>query len=262
MADLTRAEAYELRIGRWSRLVAREFLDWLAPGPGLDWLDVGCGDGALSDRVLAQCDPGSLIGIDPQREVISDTQAANDDPRADFRCANAQDMPFEDDSVDFAVSGLVLNFIDDQPKALAEMKRVVRPGGVVAGYVWDFAGKMELFRIYWDSARALDPEAIKHDHGALYPDCRPEPLAVLFRDAGFMDVEVSEIEAGIIYTDFGDYWQPLLIGTGGIPEYAQSLSDEALAAFEVKAREAVSFEADGSFTLRGRAWAVRGQVSA
>lgn len=262
MADLTRAEAYELRIGRWSRLVAREFLGWLAPAPKLDWLDVGCGGGALSDAVLADFEPRSLIGIDPLEGVIGDTRTAHDDPRADFRCINAEDMAFDDDSFDIAISGLVINFIEDKAKALSEMKRVVRPGGIVAGYVWDFGGKMELFRIYWDSARALDPEAIKHDHGALYPDCRPEPLKALLQGAGFAEVETSGIEIEMAYRDFDDFWQPLLIGSGGIPEYARSLSAEALAAFEAKVRGAITLDSDGSFTLHGRAWVVRGQVPA
>lgn len=260
MADLTRAEAYELRIGRWSRLVANQFLDWLTPAPGLDWLDVGCGRGALSSAILERCNPKSLAGIDPQEEVVRDAQAASNDPRAAYHCVDAQDMPFDDAIFDVVVSGLVINFIEDQPKALSEMKRVLRPGGQVAGYVWDFAGDMELFRVFWDSARALDAEAVKHDHGTLYADCRPEPLGELFLHAGFEKVEVSGIAVEISYEDFGEFWQPLLIGTGGIPQYAQSLSEDALAAFAAKVREAISFRPDGSFTLKGRAWAVRGLV--
>ncbi len=258
MADLSRAEAYELRIGRWSRLVAQQFLDWLAPAPDLDWLDVGCGTGVLSDAVLERSNPRSLAGIDPQEEVVRDAQATNSDPRAGFRCANAQDMPLDDAIFDVVVSGLVINFIEDQPKALSEMKRVLRPGGLVAGYVWDFAGDMELFRVFWDSARALDAEAVKSDQGTLYADCRPEPLAELFLHAGFEKVEVSEIAVEMSYRDFGEFWQPLLIGTGGIPQYAQSLSEDALAAFAAKVRGALPTRPDGSFTLKGKAWAVRG----
>ncbi len=262
MADLTRAEAYELRIGRWSRLVASQFLGWLAPSSGLDWLDVGCGRGALSNAILEHSAPKSVAGIDPQEEVVRDAQAAGNDPRAAYHCIDAQDMPFDDAIFDAVVSGLVINFIEDQPKALSEMKRVLRPGGLVAGYVWDFAGDMELFRVFWDSARALDAEAVKHDHGALYADCRPEPLADLFLRAGFEQVEVSEIAVEMSYRDFDEFWKPLLIGTGGIPQYAKGLSEEALTAFAAKVREAISFRPDGSFTLRGRAWAVRGSVPA
>lgn len=260
MTGLTRAEAYELRIGRWSRLVGRKFLDWLAPVPGLDWLDVGCGSGALSDAVLEHSAPKSLVGIDPQEGVASDRDAAHSDPRADFRCIDAQDMPFDNDAFDMAVSGLVINFIENQPKALSEMKRVLRPGGLVAAYVWDFAGRMELFSIYWGAARALDPGAAKYDHGELYPLCKPEPLRALFATAGFENVEISEIEIAMPYGDFNDFWQPLLIGSGGIPDYARSLSADALAAFEAKVRGAVPARPDGGFTLKGRAWAVRGQV--
>lgn len=262
MPELTRAEAYEMRIGRWSRLVAREFLDWLTPAPDLDWLDVGCGGGALSDDILRTGAPKSLIGIEPIEDVIRDTRAAHDDPRAEFRCANAQDMAFTDDSFDIAVSGLVINFIEDQARALAEMTRVVRPGGTVAGYVWDFAEKMELFRIYWDSARALDPGAVQFDQGERFPVCKPGPLTGLFRSAGLDNVEITEIKIAMPYGDFDDFWQPLLIGTGGIPDYANTLSADGLAALEAKVHGALPVTPDGSFTLRGHAWAVRGQVPA
>ena len=260
MADLTRAEAYQLRIGRWSRLVANQFLDWLAPAPGLDWLDVGCGRGVLSSTILERCNPKSVAGIDPQEEVVRDAQAAGNDPRAAYHCIDAQDMPFDDAIFDVVVSGLVINFIEDQPKALSEMKRVLCPGGQVAGYVWDFAGDMELFRVFWDSAQALDAEAVKHDHGALYANCRPEPLAELFLHAGFEKVEVSEIAVEMSYRDFTDFWAPMTRGTGGIPLYCQSLGQDALAALEAKVHDALPIAEDGSFTLRGRAWAVRGLV--
>lgn len=260
MAELTRAEAYELRIGRWSRLVANQFLDWLAPAPGKDWLDVGCGGGVLSEAVLEHCAPKSVVGIDPQDKVVRETGAANSDPRAAYHCIDAQDMPFDDAIFDVVVSGLVINFIEDQPRALSEMKRILRPGGQVAGYVWDFAGDMELFRVFWDSARALDAEAVKHDQGALYPLCKPGPLGELFDAAGFENVETSAISAEVFYRDFTDFWTPMTLGTGGIPLYVKALSPDGRAALEASVHDALPIAEDGSFTLKGRAWAVRGSV--
>ncbi|MCH8861513.1 MAG: methyltransferase domain-containing protein [Proteobacteria bacterium] len=258
MADLTRAEAYELRIGRWSRLVAQQFLGWLAPAPGLDWLDVGCGTGVLSDAVLERSNPRSLAGIDPQENVVRDAQAAHSDPRAAFHCVNAQNMPFDNAIFDVVVSGLVINFIEDQPRALSEMKRVLRPGGQVAAYVWDFAGDMELFRVFWDSARALDAEAVKSDQGERFPVCKPGPLGALFEAAGFENVGTSAIMIDMPYRDFADFWVPMTRGAGGIPDYVKALDPDRQAALETRVHDALPIAADGSFTLRGRAWAVRG----
>ena len=143
MADASRhdrwasSDHYEAYMGRWSRRIAPRFLDWFAPEGGLDWLDVGCGTGALSAAILERCDPKSLVGIDASANFIAVTQERLPDPRARFQVADAMATGLESASRDIAASGLVLNFVPERDKALAEIRRVLRPGGRIGFYVWD-----------------------------------------------------------------------------------------------------------------------------
>ena len=135
---------YEPYVGRWSRLVAKDFLTWLQAAPDLDWLDVGCGTGALAETVLQQARPRSVTGMDPSAGFVEHARAHITDPRAMFDMADAQALPFPDGSFDATVSGLVVNFLPQPSRGMAEMARVTRPGGAVAVYVWDYAGEMQL----------------------------------------------------------------------------------------------------------------------
>src|SRR5512144_1264185 len=145
-------DLYEPYVGRWSRLVAREFLHWLALPHGLDWLDVGCGTGALSKTILSHASPARVHGIDPSPAFVGYAKAHIVDPRASFNTGDAESLPVEIATCDAAVAGLVLNFVPSPAKAVGEMKRAVRRDGVVAAYVWDYAGRMELMRFFWDAA--------------------------------------------------------------------------------------------------------------
>jgi ubiquinone/menaquinone biosynthesis C-methylase UbiE len=147
----TQGAAYELYVGRWSRLAASEFLRWIAVADGGTWLDVGCGTGALSQRILDGQAPARVVGVDPSEGFISHARAHVSDRRAEFRVGDARSLPVGDKEFDAVVSGLVLNFVSDQPRALAEMRRAVRPDGKVAIYVWDYAGDMQLMRYFWDT---------------------------------------------------------------------------------------------------------------
>ena len=211
-------DAYEPYVGRWSRLVAREFVAWLGCPPGLAWLDVGCGTGALTQTILAQAAPREVVGVDPSPGFIAHARRATDDPRARFEIGDAMALPISDGAFDVVVSGLVLNFIPDAQRALVEMRRVSRPGGVVAAYVWDYAGKMELIRYFWDAAVALDPtEARPLDEGVRFPICGPAALERAYRAAGFDDVVARAIDVPTRFRDFDDYWSPFLGGQGPAP---------------------------------------------
>ena len=248
---------YEPYVGRWSRLVAREFLDWLAIPPGKDWLDVGCGTGALSQTLVERCRPAAVTGVDPSAAFIEHAKAHGRGP-ARFLVGDAQSLPLGADSVDAAVSGLVLNFVPQPQVAVEEMARVVRPGGTVAAYVWDYAGRMELMRYFWDAAAQLDPAARPLDEGLRFPLCRPAPLAGLFGGAGLQRVEGREIEVATRFRDFDDYWSPFLGGQGPAPGYAMSLDEPRRAALRELIRSRLPTAADGSISLVARAWAVRG----
>ena len=182
-------DAYEPYVGRWSRLVAREFANWLGTPPGGEWLDVGCGTGALCEVILQAASPRLVTGIDPSDGFVEFARHKVTDRRATFQVADAQELPFPDGSFDATVAGLVINFISDQAKAVAEMRRVTRPGGIVAGYVWDYAGEMQMMRRFWDAAVALDQSATPLDEGRRFPVCHPEPLATLFRNVGLDRVQ-------------------------------------------------------------------------
>jgi ubiquinone/menaquinone biosynthesis C-methylase UbiE len=159
-------DAYEPYVGRWSRLVAREFVKWLAAPPGSRWLDVGCGTGALIQTVLEYAAPSEAVGIDPSAAHIAFVGARmDDDPRARFEIGDAQTLRAAAATFDAVVSGLVLNFVPRPELAVAEMARATRPGGTVAAYVWDYAEGMQLMRYFWDAASALDPRAKELDEG-------------------------------------------------------------------------------------------------
>jgi SAM-dependent methyltransferase len=250
--------AYEPYVGRWSRLVAKEFLSWLAVTTGKRWLDVGCGTGALSGTILAMASPAQVDGVDRSEGFAAYAREHVKDPRVRFEVADAQALPSPAESYDAVVSGLMLNFVPDPARAVAEMARVARPGATVGLYVWDYAGRVELMRYFWDAAGALDPAARDLDEGLRFPLCRPEPLAGLFRDAALARVETRAIDVPTVFRDFDDYWTPFLGGQGPAPGYAMSLDEARRVALRERLRAALPAGPDGSIRLVARAWAVRG----
>jgi SAM-dependent methyltransferase len=245
-------------VGRWSRLVAAEFLAWLDLPAGGRWLDVGCGTGALSATILERAEPQSVKGIDGSEGFLAVAREQVSHQRASFEKGDATGLPVESESIDAAVSGLVLNFIPKPERAVAEMVRVVRPGGTAAAYVWDYAGEMQFMRRFWDAAVALDPAARDLDEGRRFPLCQPGPLAKLFRGTGLQSVETRAIDVPTVFKDFDDFWSPFLGGQGPAPTYVMSLPEEKRAALRERIRASLPFEADGSIHLIARAWAVRG----
>lgn len=250
--------AYEPYVGRWSRLVAHAFLDWLAVVPASRWLDVGCGTGALSQTILAFANPAEVRGIDRAEGFVAFAREQLHDPRIRFEVGDAQALPVEDAQYDAVVSGLVLNFVPQPRLAVAEMVRAVRPGGVVGVYVWDYAGKMQLMRHFWNAAVALNPAAVELDEGRRFPICQPQPLLGLFQAAGLRNVAVRAIEITTEFRDFDDYWSPFLGGQGPAPSYVMSLSEEQRTALRERLRASLPVALDGSIPLEARAWAVRG----
>jgi SAM-dependent methyltransferase len=254
-------DLYEPYVGRWSRLVAHAFLDWLAVPPDRDWLDVGCGTGALSATILERARPRSLRAVDPSPGFVEYAKARLGSERARVEVGDAQALPLAAASVDAVVCGLVLNFVPQPPRALAEMRRVARTGGILAAYVWDYAERMELMRHFWDAAVALDPAARPLDEGPRFPLCRPEPLAQLFAEAGLQRVEARAIDVPTVFRDFDDYWQPFLGGQGPAPGYALSLDEPRRTALRERIRSRLPVGQDGSIHLMARAWAVRGEAA-
>jgi SAM-dependent methyltransferase len=253
-------DAYERYVGRWSRLVARQFVAWLARPAGERWLDVGCGTGALSRVVLETASPSELFGVDRSEGFIAHARSQTSDTRARFEAGNADALTFAPARFDVSVSGLVLNFVPRPDAMLSEMGRVARAGGLVAIYVWDYAGEMQLIRYFFDAAAALDSSARVLDEGRRFPICKPEPLHALFEAAGLRNVQTRRIDVPTVFRDFGDYWSPFLGGQGPAPSYALSLDEKHRALLREYLRGHLPTQPDGSIHLIARAWAVRGEV--
>jgi SAM-dependent methyltransferase len=251
---------YESYIGRWSRRVAERFVAWLEIRYGAEWLDVGCGTGVLTRTILELADPLTIVGVDPSSKFLATAKAATRDTRVTFVEGEAEELPLDARGIDVVVSGLVLNFVHDLPAALAEMRRVARPDATIAGYLWDYAGEMQLLRRFWDAAIALDPKAIDVDEGRRFPIAQPDRLAAAFQDAGLRDVETVAIEVPTPFADFADYWNPFLSGVGPGPGYVATLDAVAKQRLQDRLDATLPRDSDGSIDLVARAWAVRGTV--
>ena len=251
---------YEAYVGRWSRRVAERFLPWLDVGRGAAWVDIGCGTGVLTRAILDLEDPDSVVGIDPSSAFLSAARTSIRDPRASFVEGAADAMPEATASADVIVGGLMLNFVPDIGLALAEMRSVVRPESLIAGYVWDYAEEMQLIRLFWDAAVALDPAAAQLDQGVRFPLCRPEPLEAAFVDAGLEEVAVSAIDIPTLFRSFDDFWRPHLVGVSSAPAYVVSLDPAARERLRSRLDSTLLRAPDGSIELTARAWAVRGRT--
>jgi SAM-dependent methyltransferase len=255
-------EAYGWRSGRWSALVGRAFVEWLERPSGLRWLDVGCGQGALSGAVLAAAAPASLCAIDPSAEDLSAARSVLADSRCEFQSAAAEALPFAKGSFDVVVSGLVFHFFRDPLVALSEMRRVVVPGGCVAGYTWDFGDGMQVLRRFWDAAIATDRAAAEADQARLFQLWKPEPLRRLFVHAGLERVELQSIDVAARIPDFDTYWTALTFADWSGGRYLQSIALSLQERVQRRLQDNLSFNGDGSFTLTARAWAIRGMAVA
>ncbi|HSO13154.1 MAG TPA: class I SAM-dependent methyltransferase [Anaerolineales bacterium] len=251
-------ELYERYVGRWSRPVAREFLQWLAVPAGGQWLDVGCGTGALSQTILEVSEPAGITALDHSEAFVAFACSQITDERVRFEVGDAQILRSDIGPFDAIVSGLVLNFIPKPDQALAGMRRVARKGGVVGAYVWDYAEGMQLMRHFWDAAVALDPKVKDIDEVRRFPHSRPGPLKELFQGAGFHHVEVIPVDVPTHFRDFDDYWSPFLGGQGPAPSYAMSLDEEVRVRLREKIRADLPIQPDGSIHLSARAWGIKG----
>ncbi len=250
--------SYEPYIGRWSRLVAQEFVHWLAIPEGKVWLDVGTGTGALTQTILDLAKPKELRGMDRSKDYVAFVQSQVHDPRATFEVGNAQNLPVESESFEAVVSGLVMNFVPQPDQMIAEMARVVHAGGTVALYVWDYSGRMQMLRHFWNAASALDTAARELDEGWRFSICNPNSLRYLFEHAHLSQVEVRPIDVWAEFKDFNDYWSPFLGGQGPAPGYVMSLSEERRTQLRHKIYNSLPFALDGTIPLVLRAWAVKG----
>lgn len=254
-------DLYEMFMGRWSRLTAVSFINWLAVKPGLVWLDLGCGTGALTAVIQQHAHPQKIIGVEPTPAFVETGQTRLGNETTSFHVGDATHIPLQENQVDVLVSGLALNFFPDIPAALVEMQRVLKPGGIIAVYVWDYAGEMQFLRAFWQTAVSLNPAAATLDEGQRFPICQPEPLRRLFSDAGLQQITVAPLDIPTHFSSFDDYWQPFLGGVGPAPAYFASLPVPQQRLFEQELHQSLPIAADGTISLIARAWAVRGLLA-
>jgi SAM-dependent methyltransferase len=254
------AAAYEHFMGRWSRQLSGRFIEFAGVSNGDSILDVGCGTGSLTRVLLASADVKSIVGIDLAEIYLESARQTIRDPRVDFKTGDASSLPFADKSFDRAFAMLVLHFVPDAKKAVREMRRVVRPGGVVAATVWDSLGGMPAQRLFWDAAATLGIANGKVLRDFYFrPMTRPNEMLAAWSEAGLKSVEQSSITIRFEYENFSDYWFPIAAGEAALGKFALSLAAEQRAALEAAVRNVyLGGEPDGARSFATTAWACKG----
>jgi SAM-dependent methyltransferase len=254
------SDAYDRYMGRWSRRLTPLFVQFAHIQEGQTVLDLGCGTGQLSAGIAESVPVSSVTGVDRSPEYVGAARRRVQSHRAQFEIGDAQELRFADGTFDRVLSLLVLNFVPDRRRALREMIRVTRPGGIVAAAVWDYGDGMEMLRTFWDEAVALDPEAAAKDERHS-PLCRCGELAALWLEFGLNDVDEQSITVALDFASFDDYWEPFLSGQAPGGAYASSLPRAWAAQLRERLRARLLRGAlDRPFVLHARAWAVRGAV--
>lgn len=260
----TDGDAYELQMGRWSRRLAEPFLDFAGPVGAGDVLDLGCGTGSLTLALAAREPACRISGVDFSAAYIDHARSRTADPRIDFRAGDACAIPFPAARFDRVLSLLMLHFVPRAPDAVAEMRRVARPGAVAAAAVWDARGGFVAQRIFFDTTAAIDPglDALRAQN-CIRPMTRPGELAAAWRSAGFLEVREAALTIRMDYTDFEDFWTPYLGGQGPAAAHVSNLDPAAQARLRESVRRAyLDGEPDGPRSYAATAWAVRGVAPA
>ena len=250
---------YDQWMGRWSRLLAEEFLKWLDLSAGLRWIDVCCGSGMVTEAIVERSAPANVVGVDASAAQIKFASEHRANSNVTFQIADATALPFADSSVDVAVCGLGLNYIPSPARALEEFRRVVRPNGTVGVYVWDYAQGARFVREFWDAAIAMDSEAASFDQGLRFQMCSQEGLCSLFEQAKLEDIDVRALDVMTRFSDFDDYWEPLLTGQGSAPNYLATRDEQLRASIRDRLRATLPRNNEGAIELPARAWAIRGR---
>lgn len=251
MSFAVAAEAYDRFMGRYSIPLASLFADFAGVTSGQRILDVGCGPGALTERLVARVGAANVSAVDPSESFVD--AVAERLPDVDVRRAAAEHLPFPDDAFDAALAQLVVHFMADPVAGLREMARVCRPGAVVAASVWDHGGGNGPLSVYWDVVRELDPDARGESELA---GAREGHLTELFEAAGLRDVEEVALEVHVRHETFEDWWEPYTLGVGPAGEYVAGLDEAARDRLRQRCAEVVQ----APFTLTARAWSARARV--
>lgn len=250
--------AYERGMGQWSQLVGATFLDWLEPAPGQRWIDVGCGNGAFTELVIKHCAPAAIDGLDPSNGQLTFARTRPGAQTATFHLGDAHALPFADASADIAVMALVIFFLDDPAAGLAEMRRVVRPGGTVAAYAWDIPGRSFPLEPVQAELRALGHTPVLPPNAAI---ASTDALHAAFAAAGLVDLRQRAIPVTRIFTDFEEFWTATL-GIGSMSAAIDALEPDERVALKDRVRASLPTDADGRVSYSASANAIVGHVPA
>ena len=252
------AASYDLFMGRWSRAVGATFLDWLKAPQGARWLEVGCGSGAFTAMVLDLCAPSAINALDPSRSQVEYASRLPLSQPVEFHVADAQSMPFADASFDVVASALVINFVPDRPRALREMRRVARAGGMVAGYVWDFIAERGPTRPMRVGLSRIGTEPPRPLMGA--EDTSLEALAALFRNAGLERIETTAIDVSLDFPSFDEYWRVQSPPLHPNVKAVKALAPDERARLMEFVRAELTIHPDGRIGGSARAHAIKARV--
>ena len=257
----TDGQAYHRLMGRWSRAVGEVFLGWLALPKGLNWLDVGCGTGTFTELVIDRCAPSSMSAIDPSEDQINYARSGHSASQVTFRTGDAQSLPFADHAFNVAAMAFVINFVPDGAKATAEMKRVVKPQGTVAAYVWDYLGGGSVQRPLVEALIAMGVDAPAGGGGLR--NTRIEELRTLFEQTGLDQVATRTIEIEVSYPNFDDYWSSQTgLANHPVVQPIRKMSAPDVARLQAYLRDHLPTDQSGRIAYPARANAVKGQVPA
>jgi ubiquinone/menaquinone biosynthesis C-methylase UbiE len=245
--------AYDRFMGRYSHELAPRLIEFAGIEPGMRVLDVGCGPGALSERLAGVVGADQLAAVDPSEPFVAACRERV--PGAEIRRGDAEELSWEDDAFDATLAQLVVNFMRDPGAAVAEMRRVARPGGIVAACTWDYGDGMQMLRAFWGAARSLDDAA--PDEGRTMRYRSTEELEELWRETGLDDVETGYLTVETTYSGFDDFWEPFTFGVGPAGAYCARLEPSRREELRGRLFESVG-SPTGSFSLGARACAVRG----
>ncbi len=256
------AEGYDQYMGRWSKRLAPLFLEFAGAADGERIIDVGCGTGSLTFLIPDRANISTIEAIDYEEQFVEALRQRNTDLRITARRGDACALPFGENQFDRALSMLVLHFVPDARQAVAEMSRVVRPGGVVAATVWDTFGGMPSQRIFWDTIAAIEPSAIDRRCAALVrPMTFPSEMAGAFAGAGLQDVAEATLTIRMEFAEFDDYWLPLINGQGTLAAFLSTLPNDIPEQVKAGVRQAyLCGRPDGPRSFASVAWAVKGTV--
>lgn len=255
-------DGYEMIMGRWSRRLTSLFLDFVGSGDGERVLDVGCGTGILGSALLQRCLPVHVEGVDFSPVYVDHAKRHNREPRLSFSVGDACALSYSDRSFDRVLALLLLHFVPNAPQAIAEMRRVARPGAIVGAAVWDARGGFVANRIFFDTAAALDPRANeRRARNYTRPMTRPGELGNAWRAAGFTDVAETTLAIRMEFASFDDYWTPYTGGDGPQAAHVAALDDAGRERLREALRRAyLDGEPDGPRSYAALAWAVKGRA--